>query len=81
MDLQEILIEEWPALKPNFIKNSNPVVSYIDNSPGAGVTINLADGTTADMNVLFGSNGIWSVVQAQMHGEEIKKSSEDLMTR
>jgi len=80
-DLQEILIEECAALKPDFIKNGNPVVSYVDNGPGAGVSVNLADGTTAEADVLVGSDGIWSAVRAQMYGEEIKKSSEDLMKR
>ena len=80
-DLQEIFIEECRALKPNFIKNGNPVVSYVDNGPGAGVTINLADGITANADVLVGSDGIWSTVRAQMYREEIKKSSKDLMTR
>ena len=59
------------------------MVSYVDNSPRVGVTINLADVLvdSSDMDVLVDSDEIWSVVRAQMHGEEIKKSSEDLMTR
>ena len=57
------------------------MVSYVNNGPRAGVTINLTDGTTADADVLVSSDRIWSMVRAQMHGDEIKKSSEDLMTR
>jgi zeaxanthin epoxidase len=80
-DLQEILIDECRKLKPDFIKNGNPVEGYVSHGKGKGVTVNLADGTKADADVLVGSDGIWSAVRAQMYGEEIKKSSDDLQNR
>ena len=46
-----------------------------------GVKVTLADGSTADADVLVGSDGIWSAVRAQMYGEEIKKSSSNLKKR
>lgn len=80
-DLQEILIDECKKLKPDFIKNGNPVTSYASHGKGKGVTVTLANGETADADVLVGSDGIWSAVRAQMYGEEIKKSSDDLKDR
>jgi zeaxanthin epoxidase len=80
-DLQEILIDECKKLKPDFIQNGNPVVGYANLGKGNGVTVNLADGNTADADVLVGSDGIWSAVRAQMYGEEIKESSSDLKKR
>ncbi len=80
-DLQEILIEECKKLKPDFIQNGNPVEGFVDLGKGNGVTVNLADGSTADADVLVGSDGIWSAVRAQMYGEEVKKSSGDLKKR
>lgn len=80
-DLQEILMEECRKLKPDFIRNGNPVASYEDLGVGNGVTVKLADGTEAQADVLVGSDGIWSAVRAQMYGEEIKKSSSDLKRR
>jgi len=76
-DLQEILLEECRAIKPDFIQNGNPVTSYVSLDKGNGVTVNLADGSIADADVLVGSDGIWSAVRAQMYGEEMKKSSTD----
>lgn len=80
-DLQEILIDECQKIKPDFIQNGNPVVGYVSHGKGNGVTVNLSDGTTADADILVGSDGIWSAVRAQMYGEEIKKSSGDLKKR
>ncbi len=80
-DLQEILIEECRKLKPDFIQNGNPVEGYVNRGKGNGVTVNLADGSSVDADVLVGSDGIWSAVRAQMYGEEIKKSSSDLKKR
>lgn len=80
-DLQEILIDECKKLKPDFIQNGNPVVGYESLGKGEGVTINLDDGSTADADLLVGSDGIWSAVRAQMYGEEIKGSSGDLKKR
>jgi zeaxanthin epoxidase len=80
-DLQEILIEECKKLKPDFIKNGNPVTSYTSHGKGKGVTVTLSNGETAEADVLVGSDGIWSSVRAQMYGEEVKKSSDDLRNR
>lgn len=80
-DLQEILIDECRKLKPDFIQNGNPVEGYVDLGKGNGVTVNLADGTKADADILVGSDGIWSAVRAQMYGEEVKQSSPDLKKR
>lgn len=48
---------------------------------GNGVSVNLADGTTAEADILVGSDGIWSAIRAQMYGEEVKKSSNNSMKR
>jgi len=75
-DLQEILIDECKKINPNFLKNGNQVESYVDKGKGNGVTLNLADGTTAGADVLVGSDGIWSAVRCQMYEEgAIKKTS------
>jgi zeaxanthin epoxidase len=80
-DLQDILMDECRKIKPDFIQNGNPVTAYENHGKGKGVTVNLADGTNADADVLVGSDGIWSAVRAQMYGEEIKQSSTDLKKR
>jgi len=81
-DLQEILMDECKKIKPDFIQNGNPVVSYVDNGKGKGVTVNLDNGSTADADVLVGSDGIWSAVRCQMYGEgAIKKTSENKKKR
>ena len=80
-DLQEILIDECKKLKPDFIQNGNPVTGYENLGENEGVKVTLADGSTADADVLVGSDGIWSAVRAQMYGEEIKKSSSNLKKR
>jgi len=80
-DLQEILIDECKKLKPDFIQNGNPVEGYTNLGKGKGVTVKLADGKTADADVLVGSDGIWSSVRAEMYGEEVKKSSSNLKKR
>lgn len=80
-DLQEILIDECKKIKPDFLKNGNPVTSYINNGKGRGVTAVFADGTTVDSDILVGSDGIWSAVRAVMYGEEIKKSTDDKLKR
>lgn len=80
-DLQEILIDECKKLKPDFIQNGNPVEGYIDLGKGNGVSVQLADGSTVDADILVGSDGIWSAVRAQMYGEEVKKSSANLKKR
>ena len=80
-DLQEILIDECKKLKPDFIQNGNPVEGYTDLGKGNGVSVNLADGSTVDADILVGSDGIWSAVRAQMYGEEVKKSTSDLKRR
>jgi len=80
-DLQAILIEECRKLKPDFIQNGAGVESYVDHGKGKGVTVNLANGDTAQADMLVGSDGIWSAVRAQMYGEEIKKSNANLKRR
>jgi zeaxanthin epoxidase len=81
-DLQSILIDECSKINPNFIKNGLPVVSYTDHGKGKGVTVNLGDGTTADADVLVGSDGIWSAVRCQMYDEgDVKKTSANKMKR
>mmetsp|Transcript_21815 Transcript_21815/g.47283 ORF Transcript_21815/g.47283 Transcript_21815/m.47283 type:complete len:585 (+) Transcript_21815:67-1821(+) len=80
-DLQEILLDECRKIKPDFIQNGNPVNGYVSKGKGNGVTVNLADGTTAEADVLVGSDGIWSAIRAQMYGEEIKKSSNNALKR
>lgn len=76
-DLQEILIDECKELKPDFIKNGNGCTGYVSKGKGQGVTVNLEDGSTAEADILVGSDGIWSSVRAQMYGEEIKKTSKN----
>lgn len=81
-DLQEILIEECKALKPDFIQNGNAVTSYESHGKGKGVTVSLEDGTTADHDLLCGMDGIWSAVRNQMYNEGgIKSTSKDGKTR
>ncbi|KAL7514501.1 hypothetical protein ACHAXN_011790 [Cyclotella atomus] len=80
-DLQEILLDECRKIKPDFIQNGNPVEGYVSKGKGNGVTVNLADGSTAEADILVGSDGIWSAIRAQMYGEEIKKSTNNGMKR
>lgn len=80
-DLQEILLDECKLRKPDFIKNGNGVVGYEVTEAG-GVTVNLADGSTGEADVLLGADGIWSAVRAQMYKEgPIKGSSADGLSR
>jgi len=76
-DLQAILIDECKKIKPDFIQNGNAVNGYVSKGKGQGVTVNLEDGSTAEADVLVGSDGIWSAVRAQMYGEEQRKTSAD----
>ena len=79
-DLQEILLDECKALKPDFIKNGQPVISYADTASGVDVT--LGDGSVVEADVLVGSDGIWSAVRAQMYGEgAVKSKSADGLTQ
>ncbi|CAK0908398.1 unnamed protein product [Prorocentrum cordatum] len=79
-DLQDILLDECRQLKPDFIQNGVAVQGY-ENHAG-GVTVKLSDGSTAEADVLVGSDGIWSAVRSQMYGEgEVKGSSADGKTR
>lgn len=80
-DLQAILIDECRQLKPDFIQNGNPVTGYENLDDGKGVSVELADGTTVDADILVGSDGIWSAVRGKMYGEEIKETSKDRLTR
>ena len=77
-DLQEILLDECKQIKPDFIKNGNPVVSYENKGKGKGVTVTLGDGTTDEADILVGSDGIWSAIRNQMYNEGgIKSTSKD----
>jgi zeaxanthin epoxidase len=79
-DLQDILLDECQRLKPDFIRNGAAVEGY-ENHAG-GVTVKLSDGSTAEADVLVGSDGIWSSVRAQMYNEgEVKAQSVDGLTR
>jgi len=74
-DLQAILIDECKKIKPDFIQNGNAVNGYVSKGKGQGVTVNLEDGSTAEADILVGSDGIWSAVRAQMYGEKIKETT------
>ena len=74
-ELQDILIDECQKIKPDFIENGNAVESYQTHGRGKGVTVSLADGTTADADILVGSDGIWSAVRAQMYNEGAPKQA------
>eukprot|EP00804_Cyclotella_cryptica_P010699 CCRYP_005494-RA/>CCRYP_005494-RA protein AED:0.02 eAED:0.02 QI:115/1/1/1/1/1/2/76/626 len=80
-DLQEILLDECKKIKPDFIQNGNPVEGFVNKGTGKGVTVKLADGSTAEADVLVGSDGIWSAIRAQMYGEEIKQSTNNGLKR
>jgi zeaxanthin epoxidase len=81
-DLQEILIDECRKINPDFIQNGNPVESYESHGKGEGVTVMLADGTTADADMLVGSDGIWSAIRSQMYNEGgVKAGDKDRMMR
>jgi zeaxanthin epoxidase len=81
-DLQEILIDECRQIKPDFLLNGNPVTGYQNLGRGQGVTVELADGTTADADLLVGSDGIWSQIRSQMYNEGgVKQSSPDKKKR
>jgi len=79
-DLQDILLDECRAIKPDFIVNGAPVASYTQTE--AGVRATLSDGSVAEADVLVGSDGIWSTVRAQMYGEgEVRQTAADGLTR
>ncbi|GMH92174.1 hypothetical protein TL16_g12270, partial [Triparma laevis f. inornata] len=80
-DLQEILIDECKKIKPDFIVNGNGVVGYESHGQGKGVTVNFADGSSADADLCVGSDGIWSSVRAQMYGEELKSSTKNKLKK
>lgn len=79
-NLQEILLDECRALKPDFLQNGNAVVGY--SSTADGVSVSLADGTSTQADVLVGADGIWSAVRAQMYDEgPVRETSADGLTR
>jgi len=65
-DLQDILIDECQKIKPDFIQNGNPVAGYESHGKGKGVTIELADGSSENADILVGADGIWSAIRSQM---------------
>lgn len=67
-DLQEILLDECRALKPDFLINGAAVTSYSQPSGGGPVEVTLGTGETVTADVLIGSDGIWSAVRAQRLG-------------
>lgn len=81
-DLQEILIDECQKIKPDFIRNSAGVVSYVDLGKGNGVDVSFEDGTETRADVLVGADGIWSAVRNQMYDEGgVKNTSADQLKR
>ena len=77
-DLQEILIDECKKYKADFIQNGNAVESYENLGQGQGVRFTLANGETAEADVLVGSDGIWSAVRNHMYQEGgVKSTSKD----
>ena len=80
-DLQEILLDECRAIKPDFLVNGAKVSGYEHASNGGGQVL-MGDGTSHDADILVGSDGIWSAVRAQMYEEgEIKAKSSDGLTQ
>ena len=79
-DLQEILLDECRAIKPDFLINGAAVEGYTNTAEG--VTVNFGDGTSVDADVLVGADGIWSTVRAQMYKEGgVKAKSADGLTQ
>lgn len=79
-DLQEILLDECRAIKPDFLVNGMQVKGYTNHADG--VTVKFGDGTSEEADVLVGSDGIWSAVRAQMYDEgEVKAKSADGQTQ
>jgi zeaxanthin epoxidase len=80
-DLQEILLDECRALKPDFLINGAAVKSY-SQSEGGPVSVTLESGEVVSADILVGSDGIWSAVRAQMYKEgPIKAKSADGLTQ
>lgn len=71
-DLQEILLDN---MKEGRVKNSKPIVQYIENADGTvdvmtGEKDGIAGKTYKGFDVLIGADGIWSNIRAQMWGEK-----------
>lgn len=81
-DLQEILIDECRKIKPDFIRNGDPVESYVSHGKGEGVSFTLSDGSTESADMLVGADGIWSAIRSQMYNEGgVKSGTADRMKR
>mmetsp|Transcript_28421 Transcript_28421/g.45647 ORF Transcript_28421/g.45647 Transcript_28421/m.45647 type:complete len:642 (+) Transcript_28421:80-2005(+) len=79
-DLQDVLLDECQSRREDFIVNGVSVVGYTNHDKG--VTVALSDGTTAEVDILVGADGIWSAVRAQMYEEgAIKAPSADGLVR
>merc|ERR1719458_1039437 len=67
-------------MKPDFIQNGSPAVGYENHDNG--VTVKLADGSTAEADLLVGADGIWSAIRSQMYDEgPVKQKSDDGWTQ
>lgn len=80
-DLQQILLDECRAIKPDFLVNGAKVAGYEHCADGS-VMLKMGDGTSHEADVLVGSDGIWSAVRAQMYNEgNVKAKSADGLTQ
>jgi len=69
-DLQEIMLKHVGKC----VNNGKKVTGY-ENLKDGGVRVLLEDGTSEEVDVLVGADGIWSQVRAQMWNEPIKEGS------
>lgn len=65
-DLHEILAARARAFDPGVVRLDRKVVGF--HETGDGVTLALADGSTASGDLLIGADGLKSAVRAQMFG-------------
>jgi len=65
-DLHEILARKAQEMRANIVQLNKRATHYVEDADG--VTLHLADGTSARGDILIGADGIRSVVRAQMSG-------------